>query len=154
MTAGVPMIQTQDLPVRNFIYRTLALTEQAPTIEDAAQALNVSPEEMQRAYRRLDEAHAILLHADGRGIRMANPFSGVPTPFRVTSCDRTWNANCIWDSFGILACLNRDGRIVTPCPDCGDGIRLTFQNRTVGGDEGVVHFSLPFRHWYDDLVET
>ena len=53
---------------------------------------------------------------------MANPFSGVPTPYRVVAGGRTWFANCAWDAFGICAALHADGRIETTCADCGEPV--------------------------------
>ena len=36
---------------------------------------------------------------------MANPFSAVPTAYRVPPDGRWWYANCAWDAFGILSAL-------------------------------------------------
>ena len=60
---------------------------------------------------RLDRAHALVLDADTGAIRMANPFSAVPTPHRVHADGRRWHANCAWDAFGICAALQVDGRV-------------------------------------------
>ena len=48
---------------------------------------------------------------------MANPFSAVPTAYRVLARDRWWYANCAWDAFGVCAALHADGRIETSCAD-------------------------------------
>src|SRR5687768_17853503 len=51
---------------------------------------------------------------------MANPFSAVPTAYRVRARERWWYANCAWDAFGICAALGVDGRVESACPDCGE----------------------------------
>jgi hypothetical protein len=84
---------------------------------------------------------------------MAHPFSGVATPFRVTVAERKYWANCAWDALGIPAALHVDAQI-----DAETGNYQSLQINVVSGRlqgwDGVVHFPLPFRRWYDDLVHT
>jgi hypothetical protein len=40
---------------------------------------------------------------------MANPFSAVPTAYRVHANGRWWYANCAWDAFGVLGAFDVDG---------------------------------------------
>jgi hypothetical protein len=84
---------------------------------------------------------------------MAHPFSGVPTAFRVEAGDRIYWANCSWDALGIPAALHADARIEAPIGD-SESMRFAIEAGQVKGWHGVVHFPLPFRHWYDDLIET
>ncbi len=42
---------------------------------------------------------------------MAWPFSGVETLFQVSVSDKTYFANCAWDSLGIPAALHTDAEI-------------------------------------------
>ena len=51
--------------------------------------------------------------AASSSIWMANPFSAVPTDFKVTSRGRTYFGNCIWDALGIPAILGADGLVET-----------------------------------------
>jgi hypothetical protein len=51
---------------------------------------------------------------------MLNPFSAVPTAYRVHARGRWWYGNCAWDALGICAALHADGRVETSCPDCGE----------------------------------
>ena len=39
-----------------------------------------------------------MLQSHTREIRMANPFSAVPTAYRVFADGRWWYANCAWDA--------------------------------------------------------
>ena len=85
---------------------------------------------------------------------MANPFSAVPTPFRVHADGRWWFANCAWDAFGICAALGVDGRVETTCADCGEPIAVAVRDRRPD-DEGLVFHSLvPAVRWWDDIVFT
>jgi Alkylmercury lyase len=103
-------------------------------------------------WRRLHDAHALVL--DGDEIRMANPFSAVPTPYRVQAAGRGWYANCAWDAFGICAALGTDGRIESSCPDCGDELLVEVRDGQPGDDSLVFHCLVPAAHWWDDIVYT
>ena len=60
---------------------------------------------------------------------MLNPFSGVPTPYRVEAGGRSWFGNCVWDAFGIRAALGVDGHVSTACPDCGEALEVDVRRR-------------------------
>jgi Alkylmercury lyase len=104
-------------------------------------------------YRRLAESHALALRADG-GIRIANPFSGVPTGHTAEVAGRSWDASCVWDGLGILAALGADGVLRTSCSDCGRELTVEVRGRELAPTDGVAHFLLPAARWYDDLVHT
>ena len=111
-------MSADDLRLRNQTYRSFAALGRAPTAGEVADLLATTEAEVLTGWRRLHAGHALVLDDDGVSIRMANPFSGVPTPFRVHAADRAWFANCAWDAFGICAALHTDGRIETSCADC------------------------------------
>ncbi|HZQ10464.1 MAG TPA: hypothetical protein VFD70_28050 [Anaerolineae bacterium] len=68
---------------RHFVYAYWVEHARAPSVEDAAKGLGVSVEEARALYEELNARHALLLMPGTHSIRMANPFSGVPTGFRV-----------------------------------------------------------------------
>src|SRR3954453_13762460 len=113
----------EDVRIRNATYRLFVELGRAPTTDEVAASTDLEPGAVGEAWHRLHEAHALVLDGAGR-IRMANPFSAVETPHRVTAAGRDWFANCGWDAFGIGAALPLDSRIHTSCPDCGDAIDL------------------------------
>ena len=87
-------------------------------------------------------------------IRMANPFSAIPTAFRVQAGGHWWYGNCAWDAFGIPAALHVDGHVETSCPDCAEPIAVEVLDRRPS-DEGLVfHCLVPAGHWWDDIVFT
>ncbi len=105
------------------------------------------------ALRRLHEAHALVLDETG-AIRMALPFSAVETEHQVVAGDRTWWANCAWDALAIPAALGLDGRINARWLDSGEAIDLEIVGGEPTSSDGLVHFAVPARRWWDDMVET
>ena len=112
-----------DLAIRNATHRSFVeLMGRAPTADEVAATMGRrSP--VREAWRRLHDAHALVLDDGGR-LLMANPFSAVETPHRVETAGRTWYANCGWDAFGIGVVPRADPTIRTTCPDCTDPIEL------------------------------
>jgi hypothetical protein len=144
-----------DLRIRNHLYSSFVRDGNARAPAEAARELDVGVEETRAAYRRLHEAHALVLEPDAETIRMLNPFSVVETPHRVEAGGRSWRANCAWDALGIPAALHVDGRVESACPDCGERLELEVRDgELVRGAELLVHFVVPARHWWDDIVFT
>jgi hypothetical protein len=103
--------------------------------------------------KRLAASRMLVLGPDTDEILMAGPFSAVPTPFRVTVDAFSCYGNCIWDALGIAATLQKDAQIDTSCADCGAAAHISVQNGQVIGD-GFMHFALPPRVWWQDIVFT
>ena len=87
-------------------------------------------------------------------IRMANPFSAVPTPYLVHADGRDWYGNCAWDGIGICAALHVDGRIDSTCPDCGEQLTIRIRDERPDDDTLLFHCLVPAAHWWDDIVFT
>ena len=87
-------------------------------------------------------------------IRMANPFSAVPTAYRVHAEGRWWYANCAWDAFGVLSALDVDGRIESSCPDCGEPIVVDVHDGRPNDDAVLFHCLVPADRWWDDIAFT
>ena len=105
-------------------------------------------------WRRLHEAHALVLNPATDEIRMLNPFSAIPTAYRVRARDRWWYANCAWDAFGVCAALHVDGRIETSCADCGEPIAVNVRGEKSDDTSLLFHVLVPAAHWWDDIVFT
>ncbi|MCL4296823.1 MAG: alkylmercury lyase family protein [Anaerolineae bacterium] len=151
-------METQDealiWAVRAFIYEQFAATTRPPTVEETAAHFRLSSEQAATLYQELHHRHALFLDAGTSTIRMANPFSAIPTPFRVYARGRVYWANCAWDSLGIPAALHSEARIETRCAESGQPVTLAVQQGRVVDQGELVHFLVPFRRWYDDLVFT
>ena len=86
-----------------------------PSIEAVAEKVGATPADIKQAYARLRASQLLLLEGDGVTIRMAPPFSGVPTQHRVTVDGIEYYANCAWDALGIPAALHRPGVVRSRC---------------------------------------
>lgn len=149
-----PSPTDQDWRIRLAIYRFFVEHERPPSVAETAAMLGLEPETVRRAYHRLHRGHAILLEAGTDGVRMANPLSAMPTPYRVQVNERSLFANCGWDSLGIPAMLASDAHIEATIDD-GDPVRYAIVNGQLQADDRlVVHFPVPFKVWYDNLVHT
>lgn len=146
----------QDWQVRLHVYQVFVQRGSPPTTTEAAAALGLSDADMRAVYQRLHDGHAFFLQPGTTDIRMANPLSAIPTPYRVSVNGRMLYANCAWDSLGIPAMLASDATIEAVYTSAsGDTpARYVIVDGALQGDDGLVHYPLPFRHWYDDLIHT
>ena len=140
--------------VRLHVYHQFIEAGSAPAVGETAAALGRSVGEVEHAYRRLDEDHALVLTPGTDRIWMAMPFSAVPTPFRVTSGERSWWANCAWDALGIPAMLGKNAHVVTRCAECDEPMTLTVPDGSLVEADGVIHFAVPAARWWDDVGFT
>lgn len=140
--------------VRAFVYGFVVAHGRPPTADEAAAGLAIDGAAARAAYRRLDGRHGVLLEPGGEAIRMAKPFSGVPTPFRVRANGRAYWANCALDALGIPAALGTDAEIEATLADDGTPARLAVEGGRVRGKGEVVHVLRPLRVWDDDPIET
>ncbi len=143
----------RDIELRNATYRRFVELGQAPTSDDVATSTGMSADEVRDGWRRLHDAHALVLDAAGE-LRMANPFSAVPTPFRVEATGRSWYANCAWDAFGIGAALHVDSRIETECADCQELIRIDVRDGRPDDETLLFHVLVPAVSWWQDIGFT
>ena len=141
-----------DWAFRHAVYLTFAETGSAPTHEQLATWAG-GEDAARNALARLHEAHALVLDGPG-SIRMALPFSAVPTTHRVTSAAGSWWANCAWDALAIPLVLGIDGHIDAAWLDTGEPVELAVATGGPSSTDGFIHFAVPARHWWDDIVET
>jgi hypothetical protein len=143
-----------DIVLRNATYSMFVEYGRAPTASEVADRLHLDRDGVVVGWRRLHEAHALVLDPNTDEIRMANPFSAVPTAYRVDAGGRSWFGNCAWDAIGICAALHADGTIGTTCPDCGDAISIRVVNEQPDDDTLLFHCLVPASRWWDDIVFT
>jgi len=140
--------------IRAFVYHHFAETTRAPQVDETAAHFALTHGETVSAYKELHQRHAFFLKPGTHDILMANPFSGVSTPFKVYANNKTYFANCAWDSLGIPATLHVDAEVEAGCAQSGESIQLNVVNQQVQDSDALVHFLLPFRDWYNDLTFT
>jgi hypothetical protein len=139
--------------VRRHVFEVIVARGVPPNAEEIAATLDLPIVTARDVFRRLHERHALFLEPDGATVRMAHPFSGVATGFSVHSGGVGYWANCAWDALGIPAALGADAVVDAYYAEDGQQARIEVTGGQMRG-EGFVHFPLPFRRWYDDLVFT
>jgi hypothetical protein len=144
----------EDLALRNLTYALFVDLGRAPTAAELAVVADREPIWVIAGWERLRAEHALVLNPATGDIRMANPFSGVPTAYRVHADGRWWYGNCAWDAFGICAALHDDGRIETSCPDCGESLVVLVRDRCPDPESLLFHCLVPAARWWDDIVFT
>lgn len=140
--------------IRAFVYSHFADTTRPPSVEDTARHFNIGIATASDLYRELHNRHAFFLEPDTLRIRMANPFSGIPTDFRVHADGKAYYANCAWDMLGIPATLHSDAVVEAVCTESNELVRLDIADGQITNNQLLVHFPLPFARWYDDLLFT
>jgi len=137
------------LVLRNRTYAAFVELGRAPAARELGEETDVL-----KGWRQLHEAHALVLNPATDEILMANPFSAVPTAYRVHADGRWWYANCAWDAFGICSALDVDGGIESSCPDCGEPYAVEVTGRRIDLSDLLFHCLVPAAHWWDDIVFT
>jgi hypothetical protein len=175
--------------VRAFVYQHFAETARPPTAAETAARFGLDEASAAALYAELHRRHALFLDLATGLIRMASPFSGVPTGYRVHARGRAYYANCAWDALGIPAALGAPAQVEAACAQTGEPIALGVPppgtpwpeaeprralrtadtghasldprhptrpdtDASLGVSPLRIHFLVPFRHWYDDLVFT
>lgn len=143
-----------DLHVRTVTYGLFVELGRAPTATEVGEAAELTASDIGRSWQRLHDAHALVLNPATTEIRMANPFSAVPTAYRVRADSRWWYGNCAWDAFGICAALHSDGEIHASCPDCGEPLTLEIRNERPDDESLLFHCLVPAARWWDDIIFT
>ncbi len=144
----------QDRAVRSSVYTHFIETQRAPTVVELSAGLALSQQEVEASLKRLQDLHVLVLEPGRTEIRMAMPFSAVPTRFRVDAARRSWWANCAWDAFGILAALHSDGEVFSACPDCDRPIVVRVEESKVPHSTELIHFAIPAARWWEDIGFT
>ena len=143
-----------DSRVRSAIYGWIVEGIDAPRAEELAEILGEPPDEIREAYRRLFRKRVLFLEPDGETIRMAPPFSAIPTQHRVQIGERTYFANCSWDALGIPAAMHAPAQVFSRCEQTLEPIHLRVSLEGPAPENVVAHFAVPAAKWWADLVYT
>lgn len=128
--------------------------KRSPDPGETATAVRAPVGAVEESYRRLAAGRALVLTPGTLEVRMANPFSTVETPFRVTTPKGWWFGNCGWDALGIPATLATDGTVETTCPDCDTPLAVRVEGGAARDADAVLHLLLPAREWWKDIIFT
>ena len=103
---------------------------------------------------KLEEQHALALAPTTRNLWMVHPFSAVPTAFPVESDNTTYWANCAWDVVSIPPLLELDARAEPRCAESGEPMPMAFRAGELVEGEGLIHFLVSPRRFWDNVGYT
>jgi hypothetical protein len=140
--------------LRRTVYDTACARGAPPTLAELSLLCSTSVAEVRQGLTRLAAMRVLVLQQASGEILMAPPFSAVPTPFVVRTARHDSYANCAWDALGIPVMLGEPADIASACGSCGDAITLQTDAQSTPRGSAVIHFAVPARRWWDDLVFT
>lgn len=143
-----------DVRVKLAIYSHFAETGRRPEVTDVAREAEVEEAQAIASFQSLRAQRLLLLEPDGVTIRMAPPFSGVPTQHRVEAGGIEYFANCAWDALGIPAALHRPARVLSRCEHSHEPLDLAVGVDGPEASDWLFHCLVPAAKWWDDLVFT
>jgi hypothetical protein len=132
-------------------------TGAAPTAAELATRFGASTTRIAIALRALADDHGVVLHPHAAEVWVAHPFATAPTPFVVRRGRRSWWCPCAWCSLGAAGLLD-DGTepvtITTTLGGEGPQVTLTIVDGDLRDDDYVVHFPVPMRRAWDNVIHT
>ena len=143
-----------DTRIKLAVYRGVAERGILPRAEEVASDVSVTVQDVRDSYARLAQRRLLVLEPDGLTIRMAPPFSGVPTDHRVRSGGIAYFANCAWDALAIPAALHRPAVIESRCGQSGAPLHLEVGLDGPEPSSWLFHVSVPAAQWWRDIVYT
>jgi alkylmercury lyase-like protein len=143
-----------DTQIKLAVYGHFAETGRRPSPEEVAELAGSDVRSVLDAYARLRAQRVLVLEADGSSIRMAPPFSGVPTQHVATVGGKQYFANCAWDAFGVPAALHRPGEVHSSCGQSGEPLHLEIGLEGPEPCTWLFHCLVPAAKWWDDIVFT
>jgi hypothetical protein len=143
-----------DVEVKLAIYRGAAETGRPPAATEVARLTSASLADVRAAFERLATRRLLVLEPDGETVRMAPPFSGVPTQHLVRSGGVEYFGNCAWDALGIPAALHRPAEVLSRCEQSGEPLSLPVGLDGPGPSDWRFHCVVPAAKWWEDIVYT
>ena len=143
-----------DTQVKLAIYSHFAETGRRPSAGDVAGHVGSDVDHVLDSYRRLRAQRLLVLEEDGSSIRMAPPFSGVPTQHIIEADGLQYFANCAWDAFGIPAALHKPAQVHSRCAQSGEPFDLKVGLQGPESSDWLFHCLVPAAKWWDDIVFT
>ena len=147
-------LETLAREVRIYVFAEAAATAEVPQAPAISRALGVAEENVRGALHHLAANKVLILAPNDGNIWAANPFCAVPSAFRVDAAQKKYRAICIWDALGIAAALGQDATITASCGDCGDPMAAEISGGALARGDGVVHFAIPAKRWWDNIGFT
>lgn len=143
-----------DTQVKLAIYRHFAENGRPPSPEEVSGRAGLEVQSVLETYPRLKAQRVLVLEADGSSIRMAPPFSGIPTQHVVLAGGKQYFANCAWDALGIPAALHQPAEVRSRCEQSGKPLHLKVGLDGPEPTPWLFHCLVPAAKWWEDIVFT
>lgn len=143
-----------DIEVKLAVYHHFAASGVRPSAAEIAESVDAEVAAVREAFGRLRAQRVLVLEADGESIRMAPPFSGVPTQHVVIADGTSYFANCAWDALGIPATLQEPATVRSRCEQSLESLQLEVSEDGPPTSEWIFHCAVPAARWWDDIVFT
>jgi hypothetical protein len=124
----------------------------APTLDEVASALMVTPDAVRAALRRLHDGHGLLLQPHSHEVWVAHPFAAAPSAVWVATDTRGWWAPCLWCAAGIVTLAAPNATICTRYAGEQEEAKLEVRDGESAGPDCLVHFALPPREAWSNVV--
>lgn len=152
-------MRSDDFPrlARKYVFDYFLENCRAPVLEEIMQNLSMNRDEAHAVLKELEASHHILLLPGTQRILMANPFSGITTPFRDIIGGKTYFANCAWDTVSLHVMVGQDTEVESFCHHCAEPIRIRLsRGKMLAGEPAnpLIFLSVPVAKWYDNLIDT
>lgn len=128
--------------------------ERPPTIAELSENFGCEPSLVRTGLRALAEYHGVVLHPQSDEVWVAHPFSAAPTTCVVRAGTKRWWGNCIWCSLGVAHLAGGTADIETRLGALDDPITIRIADGQILDEELVVHFPIPMRHAWDNVIYT
>jgi hypothetical protein len=143
-----------DASLRKTIYEFTLAHGTPPSIAQLQRAMKATEADVRASLHVLAAARMVVLQPASGELLMVPPFSAVPTPFVVATRQYSAYANCAWDALGIPVMTRGDAEIAGACGCCGESIALSAKGSGTPLGNAVIHFAVPARRWWEDIVFT
>jgi hypothetical protein len=135
------------------VMRTFVERCRAATVSELSAALEAPRAGVEDALRRLHDDHGLVLHPGSTEIWIAHPFAASPTGTWVDAGDgRGWWAPCVWCALGISVLAAPNATIHARLGGEAREVRIELRGGEPASDEPFVHFALPVRVAWDNVV--
>lgn len=143
-----------DSSLHHLVISTFLDRQRPPTICDIAAHFGCDETEARRGLRALAANHGVVLHPHSAEVWVAHPFSAAPTTFVVRSGTRVWWGNCAWCSLGVAHLAGGTAIVETRLGALDDHVAIRIENGTLIDTDYVVHFPIPMRQAWDNVIYT
>ena len=143
-----------DAKVRRHVYDVALRRGAPPSIAELMEATTAARDDVGQSLARLASGRVLVLQPGSGEILMAAPFSAIPTPFVVRTRAHVAYANCAWDALGVSVMTRTAAHVFSACGCCGEALTIDTSMEGVPDGSGIIHFAVPARRWWDDIVFT